>query len=305
MKLQQLRYLCEIVDQGLNVSKAASALHTAQPGVSRQIRLLEQELGVQLLERNNTRVLGLTEIGRSLLPAMRQILLDAEAVRRRARESADPRPARLAIATTYTHARYVLPKMLKQFVKKHPDVTLNMQQANSVGIADMLKAGEIDIGISTATNVDREALAGIELTPCYRIGQSVITPRKHPLLALRRRIRLEDLLDYPIISLEEKSSLGRVVSEKFEHHHLKPNIVVRAIDSDVVKAYVDGGFGIAVIKSVAHSDVQDPGLRAISATHLFGEVVSYAMTLKRVPMQPFMKDFITMLQAEGGVKGIR
>jgi len=304
MKLQQMRYLCEIVDQGLNVSKAAAALHTAQPGISRQLRLLEQELGVVLLKRNTTRVVGITEIGHELLPRMRQMLLDADAIRRRARESINPKKERLSIATTHTFARYVLPRIFKRFVQRYPNVSLSMHQATSVEIAKLLKSGEVDIGLSTATLVDKDALTGITLIPSYRMGPSIITPPKHPLLGRKRPIELEDLLPFPLI-FEEKSSLGQLVRRKFDQNEMEPNIVVRAIDSDVIKAYVDGGFGIAVIKNAAYSKTGDKGLRAIPATHLFGQIVSYAMLLKRRQLEPYMQDFISMVQAEGGYKAIK
>ena len=218
MKLQQLRYLCEVVDQGLNVRKASTALHTAQPGISRQIRLLEQELGVTLLKRNKTRVVEITEIGRALIPKMRQMLLDAESIRREAQESISPGKEKLVIATTHSHARYILPKIFKRFINRYPNVALGMRQESSGDILELLKSGEVDIGLSNGTRVTKDALAGIRLIPCYPMGETVVVPPRHPLLSKRRPLQLADLLPYPMISHEEKSSVSNAVLEKFEQN---------------------------------------------------------------------------------------
>ena len=256
MKLQQLRYLCEIVNRGLNVSRAAAALHTSQPGVSKQIRLLEEELGVVLLERRNTRVAGLTEAGRTLLPTMRQILLDTENLRRQAREVGHPAQSKLVIASTHTHARYMLPAMFKRFVRRYPHVSIHMRQGNIERIAELLASGEADIGVSTRPE---EPMPDIAMTPCYRFGQSIITPPNHPLLVKRGKLSFEDLLPYPIITYDERFSLGRAVRNGFGARGLEPNFAIRAIDSDVMKAYVEAGFGIAVLVRVAFSRAQDRG----------------------------------------------
>jgi LysR family transcriptional regulator, cys regulon transcriptional activator len=293
LKLQQLRYLCEIVDRGLNVSRAAAALHTSQPGISKQIRLLEEELGVLLLERRRTRIIGVTDAASALLPTMRQMLQDAEHLRRQAKEVASP-SKKLIIATTHTHARYVLPAIFKRFVKRHPQVSLRMRQTRTDRMLEFLRMGEADIGITTEPV---EPLTGISLVPCYRFGQSVITPPGHPLLAKRRALDLDDLLRYPIITYDERFKLGRAVREEFEKRGMEPNIVIRAIDADIAKAYVEAGFGVAVLMSIAYSRNDDRGLRAIPATHLFGEIVCYAMTVKDKPMESYARDFIALMQS--------
>jgi LysR family cys regulon transcriptional activator len=293
MKLQQLRYLCEIVNHGFNVSRAATALHTSQPGISKQVRLLEEELGVVLLERRSTRISGLTEAGASLLPTMQQMLLEGESLKRQAKEAASPAKAKLIIATTHTHARYVLPAMFRRFVQRHPQVSLRMRQARTERIQEMLRGGEADIGVTTEP---AEPLSRIALTPCYRFGHSVITLPKHPLLS-QRRLSFEHLLRYPIITYDERFKLGRLVDEEFEKRGIEPNIVVRAIDSDIAKAYVEAGFGVAVLMNIAYSRSTDKGLRAIPATHLFGEIVCYAMTIKDRPLSPYAKHFIELMQS--------
>lgn len=294
MKLQQLRYLCEIVDRGLNVSRAAAALHTSQPGVSKQIRLLEEELGVVLLERRNTRVTGLTDAGRTLLPAMRQMLLDAENLRKRARDVAHPAQSKLVIASTHTHARYVLPAMFRRFVQRYPHVAIHMRQGSMERIAELLASGEADIGVTTRP---AKRLPGIAMTECYRLGQSIITPPNHPLLVKRGKLSFQDLLPYPIITYDERFSLGRAVRDGFAARGLEPNIAIRAIDSDVMKAYVEAGFGVAVLVRVAYSRAQDRGLRAIPATHLFGESVCCAMTMEGRHLERHARDFISLMQS--------
>lgn len=294
MKLQQLRYLCEIVDRGLNVSRAASALHTSQPGISKQVRMLEAELGVALLERRRTRITGLTDAGRTLLPTMRDMLQNAEHLRRQAAEAAAPAKARLIVATTHTHARYVLPAMFKRFVQRHPHVSLQMRQTRTERILEMLRSGEADIGVTTEPI---EPLNRIALVPCYRFGHSVVTQPGHPLLALRKRLTLDHLLRYPIITYDERFKLGRAVREEFEKRGMEPNIVVRAIDSDIAKAYVEAGFGVAVLMNIAYSCGDDGGLRAIPATHLFGEIICYAMTLKDKPLPRHARDFVEIMQS--------
>jgi len=293
VKLQQLRYLCEIVDRGLNVSRAAAALHTSQPGVSKQIRLLEEELGVVLLERRNTRVIGLTDVGRMLLPAMRQMLQGAENLRRQAREAARPAQSKLIIASTHTHARYVLPAMFKRFVQRYPHVSIYMRQGSIERITELIASGEADVGVTTRP---AEPLRGITMTECYRFGQSIITPPNHPLLVKRGKLSFEDLLPYPIITYDDRFSLGRAVRDGFAARGLEPNIAIRAIDSDVMKAYVEAGFGIAVLVRVAYSSAQDRGLRAIPATHLFRESVCCAMTLEGRHLERHAKDFIGLMQ---------
>ncbi|HEX2827499.1 MAG TPA: LysR substrate-binding domain-containing protein [Burkholderiales bacterium] len=294
MKLQQLRYVCEIVDRGMNVSRAAAALHTSQPGISKQIRMLEDELGVVLLERRSTRITGLTEAGTALLPTMRQMLQEGENLKRRAREAASPANAKLIIASTHTHARYVLPAMFKRFVERYPHVALQMRQTRTERIIELLRSGEADIGVTTEPV---EPLDGIALAPCYRFGHSIVTGPGHPLLALRRRLTLDHLLRYPIITYDERFKLGRLVREEFEKRGLEPNIVVRAIDSDIAKAYVEAGFGVAVLMSIAYDRRDDEGLRALPVTHLFGEIVCYAMTLRERPLAAHAKHFIGLMQS--------
>lgn len=292
LKLQQLRYLCEIVDRGLNVSRAAAALHTSQPGVSKQLRLLEEELGAVLMERRGTRVIGLTEAGRAALPAARRMLLDAENLRRQTREVAAPGKSRLVIATTHTHARYAVLPVFERFIRRHPQVALELRQASPQRIAQMVAAGDADIGIATEPV---EEVTGLSRTPCYRLNHSIITPPRHPLLR-QQRVRLQDLARHPIITYDATFRLGRMVRERFKARGLKPDIVISAIDSDIIKAYVEAGFGVAILPTVAYDAARDRGLRAVDANHLFEASNCFVMTLEGRYLENYLRDFTALVK---------
>lgn len=292
MKLQQLRYFREVVDGGFNVSKAAAALHTSQPGVSRHIQLLEQELGVSLLERQNTRIEGLSDAGRTLLPAVRRILMESDNLQRQAREMAAPGKTRFVIATTQTHARHTLLPVLKRYIDLHPGIALQMRQGSVPRISQLLVDEIVDIGVATEP-VDQHGLA---LLPCYRYEHTLITPPRHPLLK-RRRLTLADLAPYPIITYDDRHRLGRVVREEFAQAGLEPNIVMSIIDDDIMKAYVEAGFGIAILPSMAYDRGRDRNLRAVSVTHLFEPSTCYVMTKEGRYLERHVRDFIDLVKA--------
>lgn len=212
MKLQQLRSLCEIVDQGLNVSRAALALHTSQPGISTQVRMLEQDLGVVLLERRSTRIVGLTEAGQAMLPAARRILFEAEYMHRTARElQTDESSRRLVIATTHTYANHTVLPAFKRFSGKHPKISLRLRQGSPTQVAKMVGSGDVDIGV-LAEPIARAA--GVHYAPCFKLDYGVVVPRQHPLTRLGA-LKLEDIAQYPIITYEVTHRLGRVVRDRF------------------------------------------------------------------------------------------
>lgn len=293
MKLQQLRCLCEVVDSGFSVSRAALALHTSQPGVSRHIQLLEEELGVTVLERQNTRISGLTEAGRALLPAVRRILLESDNLRRQAQEVASPGKARFVIATTHTHARHTLPPVLKTFMQRHPRVALQLRQGSVPRITQLLTDEIVDIGVATEP-VDHHK--GITLMPCYRFNHALIAPMGHPLLK-HRRLTLEHLLVHPLITYDERHRLGRTVREQFARKGLEPNIVMSIIDDDIMKAYVEAGFGVAILPSMSYNRAKDRKLRAVSVTHLFEASTCYVMTKEGRYLEHHIRDFIELVKA--------
>lgn len=291
MKFQQLRHFIAVVDSGFNVSRAALALHTSQPGVSRHIHLLERELGVVLLERQNTRISGLTEAGRELLPAVRRLLMEADNLQRQAREIASPAKTKFVIATTHTHARHTLLPVLKSFIESHPRVALQLRQGSVPRITQLLIDEIVDIGVATEP-VDHD---GLNLMPCYRYSHSLITPPKHPLLK-HRRLTLEHLLPYPLITYDDRHRLGQVVREEFARNGLEPNIVMSIIDDDIMKAYVEAGFGVAILPSMAYHPARDRSLRAISVTHLFEASTCFVMTKEGRYLERHIKDFITLVK---------
>ncbi|MBY0268609.1 MAG: LysR family transcriptional regulator [Burkholderiales bacterium] len=293
MKLQQIRCFCEVVDHGCSVSKAATALHTSQPGVSRQIQLLEEDLHTVLLDRRNTRIAGLTDAGRALVPTMRRLLVEADNLRRQAHELATSGKTRFIISTSHTYARHTLLSVLKQFIQRHPNVAIQMRESAAPRIMQLLAAGEVDIGVATEP-VDQ--LPGITRMPCYRISNSLIAPPGHPLLK-HRRVTLQQIQQYPLITYDERHHLGRVVRERFKREGLEPNIVISIIDDDVMKAYVEAGFGIAVLPSVAYSSSKDKLLRAISVDHLFEAGTCVVMTPEGRHMQEHVRDFIDIVKA--------
>lgn len=293
MKLQQIRCLCEVVEQGYSVSKAAAALHTSQPGVSRQIQLLEQDLRTELLERRSTRITGLTGAGRSLLPTMRRLLVEADNLRRQAHEYGSSGKTRFIISTSHTYARHTLLAVLKQFIQEHPNVAIQLRESAAPRIMQLLAAGEVDVGVATEP-VDH--LPGIARMPCYRVGNSLIAPRGHPLLA-RRRVTLQQMQQYPLITYDERHHLGRAVRERFKREGFEPNIVISIIDDEVMKAYVEAGFGIAVLPSVAYSQGKDKLLRAMPVDHLFEPGTCVVMTPEGRHMQTHVRDFIDIVKA--------
>jgi LysR family cys regulon transcriptional activator len=292
MKLQQLRNFREVVDCGFSVSRAARALHTSQPGVSRHIQMLEEELGVDLLERQNTRISGLSDAGRVLLPGVRRILMEADNLKRQAHEVTAPAKINFVIATTHTHARHTLLPVLKRFIESHPRVALQLRQGSVPRISQLLVDEIVDIGVATEP-ADHQGLA---LMPCYRYEHTLITPPNHPLLK-RQRLALSELVPYPLITYDDRHRLGRVVRREFASKRLEPNIVMSIIDDDIMKAYVEAGFGIAILPSMAYNRKKDRNLRAISVTHLFEASTCYVMTKEGRYLESHVKDFIELVKA--------
>ena len=265
MNFQQLRSVREAVRRGLNLTEVANALHTSQPGVSRQIRELEEELNVEIFERNGKRLTRVTEAGQQVLPIIERILLDAANLHNAARDYADRDVGMLTIAATHSQARYALPGAVKDFRAVYPGVTLNLHQGSPHQIARLLIEGEADIGIAT------EALAGYDqlvALPCYRWTHCVIVPDGHPLLAADT-LTLEDLACHPIVTYEPGFTGRSHIDAAFAAQDLRPDIVISAMDADVVKTYVELGVGVGIVAGFAFDENRDKGLHAIEAGHLF------------------------------------
>ncbi len=266
MNFQQLRSVREAVRCGFNLTEVAATLHTSQPGVSRQVRELEEELGVELFVRSGNRLLGLTSAGQALLPIVERVLLDADSLRRAGQELQGREEGRLSVAATHSQARYALPHAVRDFRQRWPRVTLHLHQGSPKQVAEMLISGEADIGIAT------EALAGYEqlvTLPCYRWSHSVVLPPAHPLLELGRELTLHDLARYPIITYEIGYTGRSHIDEAFAAAGLQPEVVLTAMDADVIKTYVELEMGVGIVASIAIDEERDRHLRAIDAGHLF------------------------------------
>lgn len=299
MKLHQLRSLCEVVDAGLSVSRAAAKLHTSPAGISKQLKILEDTLGAVLLVRKNTRITGLTEVGQAVVPTFRRILKDVENARHIAYEVSGHGKGKLTIATTHTHASYALVPVMKRFMHDYPNVGLYLRQAAPAEIGQLVASGEVDIGIATAP---LDMAPGLIQIPCYELEYSVVTPLNHPLLHVRR-LTLEAISKYPFITTNPASRVGRLVRECFATKGLTCNVVISAIDTNVAKTYVELGFGIAVLPTIAVDIRRDTALRAIPARHLFKPSRACIVMVEGQQLPEYAKSFITMVAQMGRRSG--
>jgi len=265
MKLQQLRYVVEVAKRGLNVSDAANALYTSQPGVSKQIKLLEDELGLVIFERSGKRLTGITEPGRLVLDISRRILGDAQNLKRVGEDYSGDSGGTLDIATTHTQARYALPMVVKRFMELHPGVRLRLHQGNPEQVADWTQRGDADFGIATESLDQRPALVTM---PCYQWSHVVIAPLDHPILKVGR-LTLAELAKYPLITYDPSFTGRSRIDIAFERAGLAANVVLTAIDADVIKTYVTLGLGLGIIAEMAFDSGRDAGLAAVSASGLF------------------------------------
>lgn len=288
MKLQQLRYIVEVARRGMNVSEAAEALYTSQPGVSKQIRLLEDELGVMIFERSGKRFTGITEPGRTILASAERILQEAENLKRLGLEYAGGDTGSLTVAATHTQARYALPPAVKEFVSQHPRVQLTLHQGTPAQIAEWVEKGDVDIGIAT------ESLAahpGLVTLPVRQWSHCVIAPVGHPVLA-RRPLALADLAAWPLITYDSAFTGRSGINRAFERQRLTPQIVLTALDADVIKTYVSLGLGLGIIAALAFDPERDTGLEALAADHLFESNTTRLALRRGVFLRGFEYDFI-------------
>ena len=288
MRLEQLECLCEIVKQGFSVSGAAAALHTSQPAVSRHLRAIERELGVDVFMRRHKRLTGMTRPGEAIVAAAQRMLAEAANMRNIGRDSTAPQSGSLIVATTHTQARHALPAIVKRFSARYPDVELTLRQGNPAGVADMVRAGEADIAIASETPSHPPELV---MLPAYRLERIVLTPVRHPLLK-EPRLTLESLARYPIVTYDE-AFVGRSrVVRAFEKKGLKPRIVLSAIDTDVIKTHVETGLGVAIVAKMAFDARRDRALRAIDASHLFEPNTIYVTLRRNIHLRRYALDFI-------------
>jgi len=264
MKLQQLRYVVEVFRRNLNVSDAAEALFTSQPGVSKQIKLLEEELGVVIFERSAKRFTGVTEPGKVVIETAQRILKEAENLKRVGEDYAGGDSGRLAIAATHTQARYALPEVVKDFVGRYPKVRLHLHQGSPTQIAEWLISGEADIAVATEA---LDQYPEIVALPCRPWSHSVIAPTGHPVL--QKALTLQQLARWPLVTYDTAFAGRSKINRAFERAGLVPNVTLAAIDADVIKTYVGLGMGLGIIADMAFDADRDHGLVAIDASHLF------------------------------------
>jgi len=289
MKLQQLRYLIEVEKQQLNITKAARVLCTSQSGISKQIRLLEDELNVDLFERHGRQLISVSPAGGKVLKLAKEILTKVDAIKLTAEELTQTKKS-IAIATTHTQARYVLPVIVEQYLSKYPDINLNIQQGTPEQVATLLEDGSVDIAIATEVLATREGLVTL---PCYQWSHSVIVKKDHPLLE-NKILSLEDIIQYPIVTYVQGFTARYRQDEVFSQNGLQPNIVLTAVDSDVIKTYVRLGLGIGIIANMAFNAEQDNDLYAFNAEHLFGINTSQIAIKKGGYIKPYIFPFIEM-----------
>jgi LysR family cys regulon transcriptional activator len=288
MKLQQLKYLREVAKCGLNLSEAAESLHTSQPGISKQIRQLEEELGVDILVRHGKRVVDVTEPGKVILGIAERILQDADNLKQVAREFGAEGTGSLAIATTHTQARYALPPVVARFTQRYPKVKLSLRQGSPEAIADMVRSGEVDIAIATEA---AEFYKGLTLLPCFQWNRCVITPLKHPLLR-EKQLSIEAIARHPIVTYDFAFTGDSPIRRAFDNRGITPNVVLTAIDADVIKAYVEMGLGIGILAKMAFDPARDLGLRLIDASHLFEPSTTRIAIKPNAYLRGYVYDFI-------------
>lgn len=266
MNFQQLRSIREAARNNYNLTEVASVLFTSQPAISRQIRELEEELGVEIFTRAGKRLTGLTTPGKTLLPIIDKLLREADNLKNAGKDFKEKDTGVFYVAATHSQARYALPAVVRDFRQIYPGVTLHLRQGSPQQIADMLLTGEADIGVATEALADYEQLVTL---PGYRWSHSVIVPPEHPLLRQSTPISLEDLANYPIITYEHGFTGRAHIDEAFAREGLTPQVVLTAMDADVIKTYVELGMGIGIVASIAFDPERDRLLCAIDARHLF------------------------------------
>ena len=290
MNLHQLRYLNEIVRQGLNISGAAEALFTSQPGISKQIKQLEEELGIEIFVRNGKRIIAITEPGKIVLSIAQRMLHDAKNLKHVGQEFGAQDTGLLTIATTHTQARYALPQIIKQFMKLYPKVQLSLHQGSPTQIAEQVLSGEADLCIATESLSLYDELVTL---PCYEWNHCVVTPLRHPLLK-EKQLTLEALAQYPIITYDFAFTGRGKINEAFQKAGITPKIALTAIDADVIKTYVELGMGVGILAQMSFVPERDKYLRMIEAKHLFKSSTTRIAIHKNEYLRAYTYDFIEL-----------
>lgn len=290
MKLQQLRYIWEVAHHELNVSATAQSLYTSQPGISKQIRLLEDELGVEIFSRSGKHLTRVTSAGEEILKVSGDILRKVESIKQLAQEHNDPKKGSLSIATTHTQARYALPKVIESFIEKYPEVSLHMHQGTPMQISEQAADGAVDFAIATEA---LELFHDLLMMPCYRWNRCILVPKDHP-LAQTSKLTLEDVAHYPLVTYVFGFTGRSRLDEAFNDRGLVPKVVFTATDADVIKTYVRLGLGIGIVAHMAHDPVKDTDLVALEASHLFKPSITSIGFRRGTYLRSYMYDFIEL-----------
>ncbi len=294
MNFQQLRSIREATRCGFNLTEVANALFTSQPGVSRQIRELEEELGVDIFERNGKRLTGLTDPGKEILQIVDRLLLEAENLQQASQEYSGKKSGTLTVATTHTQARYVLPKVVREFRTAFPDVRIALQQSSPEHIAEWVLSGKADIGIATEGLSQFEDLISF---PCYTWHHVIVVPEGHPLLA-DKPVSLKELAAYPLITYDVGFTGRSHIDDAFKQAGITTDIVLTAMDSDVIQQYVSLGLGVGIVASMAIEAQRSNGLQAIEASHLFSPNVTRLAVRRGAYLRSYTYDFILQFAPE-------
>ena len=290
MKLQQLRYILEIQRQGLNVSEAAESLFTSQPGISKQVKLLEDELGITIFERTGKRFTGVTEPGKAVLRIAEQILREAENLKRASADFAGGTSGRLVLAATHTQARYALPLVVRDFIAQHPNVKLEFHQGSPTQIAEWVVNGDADLGIATEALDQYSQLITL---PVRQWSHCVIAPTGHAILK-HQPLSLNELAKWPLITYDTAFSGRSRINRAFERIGATPNVALTALDADVIKTYVSLGLGLGIISALAYDVQRDSGLVAIEAAHLFESNTTRLALRRGTYLRRYDYDFIEL-----------
>ncbi|TGD75263.1 HTH-type transcriptional regulator CysB [Mangrovimicrobium sediminis] len=288
MKLQQLRYIWEVAHHDLNVSATAQSLYTSQPGISKQIRLLEDELGVEVFARSGKHLTHITPAGEAILEAAGEVLRKVESIKQVAQEYSNEKKGSLSIATTHTQARYALPATIRGFIERYPDVALHMHQGTPMQISQLAADGTVDFAIATEA---LELFSDLIMMPCYRWNRCILVPRDHA-LAQVSELTLEDVAEHPIVTYVFGFTGRSRLDEAFVQRGLVPKVVFTAADADVIKTYVRLGLGIGIVAAMAHDPEIDEDLVALDASHLFSSSVTRIGCRRGTFLRGYMYEFI-------------
>lgn len=290
MKLQQLRYIWEVAHHDLNVSATAQSLYTSQPGISKQIRLLEDELGVEVFSRSGKHLTRITPAGEAILRTAGEILRKVESIKQVAQEFSDERKGSLSIATTHTQARYVLPQVIRNFVEQYPEVSLQLNQGTPMQISEMAADGSVDFAIATEA---MDLFSDLILLPCYNWNRCVLVPKNHPLCSVST-LSIQDIAKHPLVTYVFGFTGRSKLDEAFMSHGLAPRVVFTAADADVIKTYVRLGMGVGIVAKQAYNAETDTDLVALDASHLFKPSTTKLAFRRGTFLRGFMYEFIEL-----------